>query len=140
MVLLYVATGQQVNAVNTANLLNRPWNAIWCPPPRLRPWNIGNPQPGESLYLLWRADDNDQAIVLGRGNLMGAPRHIFNTDVLWVNPDCPGLREHAEDLDYGGGNAMSFLRLDEVQLLQDPFPAYPAFTSGFNEDIAAYFP
>ena len=47
----------------------------------------------------------------------------FDTDLLHTNTDIDGVREEAEDLGYGGGLSMSFLRLSGVVF---PIGGHPA--------------
>ena len=108
-----------VGADGTHELLERR-GAIWCPPPRLRRGWPGVPQPGEKLWLLWRQMEVHQpTVLLGGGRILLAPRRLFGTGILWSDVDDRGLRQAAGALGYGGGNAMTFLRLENVVLSGD---------------------
>lgn len=112
---IYCGSDSAVDAADTQSLL-RTHQAIWCGPPGLRPWP-GTPQPEERLWLVWRDSGNAQTVLLlGGGRVEQAPRSLFGTKLLWTDPDAPGLRAAAEQLGYGGGTSMSFLRLTDVVL------------------------
>ncbi len=69
------------------------------------------------MWLVWRESPTAQTVLLlGGGRVAQAPRSLFNTNLLWTDPDSPGLRDAAEQLGYEGGTAMSFLRLTDVVL------------------------
>ena len=106
---IYCGTEPPVNAAGTQSLL-RSHRAVWCSPPGLRPWP-GIPLAGDRLWLVWRAAVSSPVLLLGGGRLEAASRQLFGTSLLWADPDNPGMRTAAEQLGYGGGNAMSFLRL-----------------------------
>src|SRR4030042_3037416 len=112
---IYCGTAEQVNSAYTQDLL-RNHQAIWCPPPRVRPWPQRYPKAGEVLWLVWRENHRAPILVLGRGTIWAAPRQLFGTTVLWTDPDHRGMRDAAMQLGYGGGNAMSFLRLENICL------------------------
>ena len=119
---IYCGTAQQVDAVNTQKLL-RNHQAIWCPPPGFRPWPQNHPKAGEVLWLIWRENPGAHTIfLLGRGKILAAPKQNYGTTVLWTGPDHPILREAAMQLGYGGGTAMSFLRLENICLPIDGVP------------------
>jgi hypothetical protein len=61
-------------------------------------------------------------MLLGGGVLLKAPRDLYQTNLLWTDPDAPGLRAEAERQGYGGGTGMSFLRLSGVAVTSTPFP------------------
>lgn len=42
---------------------------------------------------------------------MESPRTLYGTDILWTGRDEPELRDRAVALGYGGGSAMSFVRV-----------------------------
>lgn len=110
---IYCGSDAAADAAGTQSLL-RSHQAIWCAPPGLRPWP-GTPQPGERLWLVWRASTVAPTILLlGGGRIEQAPRSLFGTDLLWTDPDAQGIRAAAEQLGYEGGTAMSFLRLVSV--------------------------
>jgi hypothetical protein len=56
------------------------------------------------------------------GALLRAPRDLYQTNLLWTDPDAPGMRAEAERQGYGGGTGMSFLRLSGVAVASTPFP------------------
>lgn len=110
---IYCGSVSAVDAAGTQSLL-RTHRAIWCSPPGLRPWP-GTPQPGDRLWLVWRESTAAQTVLLlGGGRIEQAPRSLFGTNLLWTDPDAPGLRTAAEQLGYEGGTSMSFLRLADV--------------------------
>ena len=110
---IYCGSNSAVDAPGTQSLL-RTHQAIWCSPPGLRPWP-GTPQAGHRLWLVWRESTTAQTVLLlGGGKVQQAPRILFGTNLLWTDPDAPGLRAAAEHLGYGGGLAMSFLRLTDI--------------------------
>jgi hypothetical protein len=117
MSIVYVGSNQQVSATNTQSLLAQ-HRAVWCSPPRLRPWGA-NPQPNEKLWLLWR-DQLGVPLVLGCGLLQQNAVARYGTLFLWTNTDIPGVRPAAQALGYGGGTGMSFLHLSGVHLCQPP--------------------
>jgi hypothetical protein len=124
---IYCATGQQVDAASTASLLAT-HQAIWCSPPGLRPNGPGVPAPNDRVWLVWR--DGGSPVLLGGGRALAAPRQLYNTATLWVDPDMPGIRAAAVGLGYGGGPAMSFLRLGHPHVLQPgEFPVIPTLGS-----------
>jgi hypothetical protein len=71
--------------------------------------------------------------------LSKAPRTLFGTNLLWTNPDEPGLREAAEVLGYEGGSSMSFLRLRAVVFPdgQPPVPGLADIDNRLNVATAA---
>lgn len=109
---IYCGTDQQVDATNTQDLLIAQ-DAIWCPPPIRNPWP-GNPVGGEPLWLVWRAVNGGPVLLLGAGIILAAPRHLFQTEILWTNPDMPGMRQYAQGLGYAGPTNMAFLRLHRI--------------------------
>jgi hypothetical protein len=117
---IYCGSASQVPAAGTQSLL-RAYEAIWCSPPRLRPWP-GTPKPGERLWLLWRQSPSDPVLLLGGGRIVQAPRNIFHTNLLWTNADVPGVADQATRLGYTGPTNMSFLRLKPVVF---PVGGYP---------------
>jgi len=138
--LVYCATDTQVPAAKTAELLKR-MRAVWCPPPRLRPWHVPVPPVGgERIWLLWFSQGR-VPILLGGGRLEVAPRQLFGTQVLWTNADLKGLKNAAIGLGYAGPTNMSFL------LVADPMspnngarpPVAPAagLPSGLNDSNSA---
>jgi hypothetical protein len=136
---IYCGTAEQVKAANTQNLL-RNHKAIWCPPPGLFPWPQPHPQSGETLWLVWRENLDAQIFLLGRGKILGAPRQLFETAVLWTDPDHPGMRDAAINLGYQGPLNMSFLRLENVCLPINGMPPLQnlvGIQNRFNEAIAA---
>jgi hypothetical protein len=107
---IYCATAGQVNAAHTQSLLQT-HQAIWCPPPGLHPWP-GTPVPGDRLWLVWRAQaGGDPTFLLGGGRIEQAPRNLFNTNLLWADPDMRGVRAAGQQLGYTGPMNMCFLRL-----------------------------
>jgi hypothetical protein len=84
--------------------------------------------------MLWRATPNDVSHLLGGGTLDAPPRQLYGTMVLWTNPDAPGLRDAAMNLGYGGGTAMSFLRLVHPVICEDcpPLPELGPITTHLN--------
>jgi hypothetical protein len=104
---IYCGSDAGVGADATQSLL-RSHAAIWCTPPGLRPWP-GTPEAGDTMWLVWRS--GGQAVLLGGGILASAPQQRYQTSILWTDSDYPGVRAEAERLGYGGGTAMSFLRL-----------------------------
>jgi hypothetical protein len=64
------------------------------------------------LWLVWRAAAAAQPVLLlGGGRIEQSPRLLFQTNLLWTDPDARGLRAAAEALGYGGPTSMTFLRL-----------------------------
>ena len=107
---VYCGSDSAVDAARTQSLL-RTRRAIWCSPPGLCPWP-GTPQSGERLWLVWRESASARAVLLlGGGRIVQAPRALFGTNLLWTDPDSPGLRAAAMQLGYVGPTSMSFLRL-----------------------------
>src|SRR4051794_30712224 len=118
---IYCATGQQVNAANTAALLST-HKAIWCSPPGLNPNGPGVPGAGDRVWLVWQSGGGG-GVLLGGGRVLAAPRQLYGTATLWTTPDMPGLRAAAEALGYGGGTGMSFIRLGHPVVVNPPnFP------------------
>ncbi len=87
---IYCGTDPPAGAASTQSLL-RTHQAIWCSPPGLRAWP-GTPAAGDRLWLVWRGTAPDSFVVLGGGVLLRAPRELYQTDLLWTDPDLPGLR------------------------------------------------
>ena len=106
---IYRGSDPPVDAKGTQCLL-RTHHAIWCSPPGLRTWP-GRPRPGDRLWLLWRNHAGGSVLLLGGGRLAQNSQARFGTDLLHTNTDIPGVRDAAQNLGYGGGMAMSFLRL-----------------------------
>ncbi|OGR10711.1 MAG: hypothetical protein A2097_04435 [Desulfobacula sp. GWF2_41_7] len=106
---IYCGTDPPVDANGTQYLLHT-HHAIWCSPPGLRPWP-GKPRPGDRLWLLWRDHAGGPVLLLGGGRLAQNSQNRFGTDLLHTNTDIPGVRDAAQNIGYGGGMAMSFLRL-----------------------------
>jgi len=75
--------------------------------------------------LVWRAAALFPVLLLGGGRLEAAPRQLFRTSLLWTDPDNPGMRTAAEQLGYGGGTAVSFLRLRNPVFPTGGQPAIP---------------
>jgi hypothetical protein len=117
---IYCGTEPPAGAASTQSLL-RTHQAIWCSPPGLRAWP-GTPSPGDRVWLLWRDTSKPGFMLLGGGVLLKAPRDLYQTNLLWTDPDAPGLRAEAERQGYGGGTGMSFLRLSGVAVTSTPFP------------------
>jgi hypothetical protein len=115
---IYCGTQPPVDAAGTQALL-RELRAIWCPPPGFRAWPV-IPEIGSNIWLVWRAALNADVLVLGQGQLLRAPRDLYRTDVLWTGRDDARLRELATALGYGGGTAMSFLRVGTPWLAEEP--------------------
>jgi len=112
---IYCATAGQVNEVHTQSLLQS-HHAIWCKPPGLASWP-GNPQSGDRVWLVWRAQSaTDPTFLLGGGRIQGNSRRVFNTRLLWTNRDLPGVRAAAQLLGYSGPTSMSFLWLQPTVL------------------------
>lgn len=126
MAYAYMATANQVDAVNTQALFADPHNAIWCPPPNLIPWHVQvEPEDKDAIWLLWRDSSTAGAVLLGTGSLLIGPPARYGTNALWTDPDALGLRAVAEKLGYGGGYGMSFLRLRRVLLVNMAGEQYP---------------
>jgi putative zinc finger/helix-turn-helix YgiT family protein len=126
---IYCVTAGQVNATSTQSLL-RTHQGIWCPPPGLFPFP-GTPQSGDRLWLVWREVAGvEPTLLLGGGRVLAAPRHLFGTDLLWTNPDLPGIRDEAQHLGYSVGNATSFLRLGPTVL---PSGGTPVQVAGLGQ-------
>lgn len=106
---IYCGTFPPVDAAGTQELLQSA-SAVWCPPPGLRAWP-GQPAPGDLLWLVWRAVQGRELLLLGAGAIVAAPRTLFGTDILWTGRDQPQLRDRAVAVGYGGGPAMSFVRV-----------------------------
>jgi len=110
---LYCGSGAAVNAAGTQSLL-RTYRAIWCSPSGLQPLS-GTPQPGERLWLVCRDSSPDRIVLLlGGGRIQQAPRALYRSNLLWMDPDAVGVRAAARQLGYAGPNSMSFLRLAPV--------------------------
>ena len=114
---IYCGSDAGVDAVATQSLL-RSHAAIWCAPPGLRPWPA-TPEAGEAIWLVWGSTAQNGYRLLGGGILAAAPRQLYDTALLWTDPDCPGMRAEAEGLGYHGGPAASFLRLKSVVFPRD---------------------
>jgi len=121
---IYLGTGVQVNADRTRQLLEE-WRAIWCPPPRLRPWQ-GTPNHDDHVWLCWAESAGaNEMLVLGCGKSQENPDGPrYGSEMLWTNRDIPGVTPAAERLGYGGGTGMSFLKLNEGRTLV--LPQYPS--------------
>jgi hypothetical protein len=135
---MYCGSDSAVDAAGTQSLLHTR-RAIWCSPPGLRPWP-GTPDPGDRLWLVWHESSAVQTVLLlGGGRIEQAPRTLFGTNLLWTNPDEPGLREAAEVLGYEGGSSMSFLRLRAVVFPdgQPPVPGLADIDNRLNVATAA---
>lgn len=111
MAIIYIATDPPVPCEQTAALLEE-FQAIWCPPPRLHPWN-GTPSERETVVLVHRGTKD--CILLGTGVTRLNNRFLFGTHLLWTSRDLPGVRRRAEELGYSGPTCMSFLVLDDVR-------------------------
>ena len=111
MAIIYIATDAQVPCEQTAALL-KDFQAIWCPPPRLRPWNGTPSSARETVVLVHRAMGYT---LLVTGTVCQNTRLVFGTDLLWTNRDLPGVRQKAEGLGYSGPRNMTFLRLEGVR-------------------------
>ncbi len=111
---IYCGTTAQVDAANTqALLLNQ--QAIWCPPPRLRPWPEPHPQDGNRLWLVWREEQGTPVLLLGGGKIWGhQPPARYGEVILWTDRT---IRDAAVRLGYGGGTGMCFLRLQDTVFL-----------------------
>lgn len=94
---IYCGTAEQANAINTqALLLNQ--QAIWCPPPGLRPWPESHSQDGERLWLVWRAVPGTPVFVLGAGRIWAhQPPPKYGEVTLWTDR---AIREGAVNSDY----------------------------------------
>ena len=78
---IYCGSASQVTASGTQTLL-RTHQAIWCSPPRLRPWP-GTPLPGERLWLLWQESSSSPAVsLLGGGRVAKAPSSLRHKPVV----------------------------------------------------------
>jgi hypothetical protein len=53
-------------------------------------------------------------LLLGGGRLAANAQPRFGTNLLYTNSDIHGVRNAAEQLGYGGGLGMSFLRVQEI--------------------------
>lgn len=130
---IYCGTNPPVDAAGTQTLF-RDLRAIWCPPPGLRAWP-GIPEIGSNIWLVWRAEPNAEVIVLGRGEILRAPRELYRTEMLWTGHDDVRLRELAMVLGYGGGTAMSFLRVRDPWLAEQqgvPMPGLEGLANRLN--------
>lgn len=108
----YCGSPGQVGVEATAALL-RDHSAIWCPPPRLRPWSVSSmPAKGDFLWLCWRAAEGE-VLVLGGGRLVSSGTPAFGADVLRCSPT---LRDAALGLGYSGPTNMSFLVLEPASV------------------------
>ncbi|MDO8676978.1 MAG: DUF3825 domain-containing protein [Acidobacteriota bacterium] len=116
---VYCGSEPPAGAASTQSLLHT-HQAIWCSPPGLRAWP-DTPSPGDRLWLVWRDPNQHRFLLLGGGVLLKAPRDLYQTNLLWTDPDAPGLRAEAERQGYGGGTGMSFLRLSKVVVTAAPF-------------------
>lgn len=128
MTAFYIASDRGVDMFRTQALLVE-YNAIWCPPPNLRPWN-GSPEPGDQLTLSYL--ENGSLYLLGIGCLARNETERYGTNLLFTDPDLRGVRDRAEKLGYGGGSAMSFLVLRGAIAFGRPFPCLPA-----HDDVGA---
>ncbi len=111
---IYCGSDPPVGAGCTQSLL-RTHSAVWCCPPGLRSWP-GTPEAGERLWLLWFDGSEGPLLLLGGGRIAENNKTRFGANLLHTNTDIPGVRDEAAKLGYGGGNAMSFLRLASVVL------------------------
>jgi hypothetical protein len=127
---IYCGTDTQVGCVDTASLLQT-HQAIWCPPPRLRPWHVQHqPAGGECIWLCWSPQPGATLTLLGGGRLVANPRAVFRTSVLWTNR---AARQQALALGYTGPLNMSFLAVAKAHMIQpQPVPGL-AVPSGLSE-------
>ena len=139
---IYCGTAAQVGKEKTRELLDGPYHAIWCrQPDRIRPWH-SDPKPGDKLWLVWRERPRDPVYLLGCGRILQAPRVNWGKEVLWTDIDCPGIKEAAQSLGYGGGTAPAFVRLSDVKRPQGGFPKarvnpqHSGFTEATPEEAA----
>lgn len=113
---IYCGTQGQVDATNTQALLMNQ-QAIWCPPPRLRPWPDPHPQDGHRLWLVWRARQGTSVFLLGGGKILAhQPPAKYGEVTLWT--DQP-IRRAAVNLGYTGGTGTCFLRLQDTAFLPE---------------------
>ena len=112
---IYCGTHPPVDSAGTEAVL-RAYGAIWCPPPRLRPWPPVWPSPGERIWLVWRDQRDTSVLLLGGGRLVGNGIGKFGTYLLHSNADLPGVREEAKRVGFGGPSNMSFLLVREVEV------------------------
>lgn len=119
---IYCGTKPPVGATGTQELL-RSHQVIWCPHRDVlhmrRPWPDIDPVPNEKLWLVWRGADQPNVILLGGGRIWQAPRSRWETSILWIDEDHPGIRNAATSLGYRGPADMAFLHLRNVVIASD---------------------
>jgi len=136
MLWIFCGTGEQANAFGTQELL-RTQQAVWCTPPTRCTWPAPFPEAGDELWLVWRQGPGTPVVVLGVGTILEPPRELYGTTVLWTDPDHPGIRDAALQLNYeDAGTAVSFLRLENIRLAAPggvaPVNALNGLQSRFN--------
>jgi hypothetical protein len=108
--LIYCGSGK-VGAAETRAMLEGPFAAIWSPPM----WRKESIEPGDRVWLLWRASQRPAVLLLGGGYVMSAPEGRID----WTNRTAPGIVAAAREQGYGGPTNMAFLRLERVALPHD---------------------
>ena len=122
---VYCGINPPVDAAGTQQLLLDPFNAIWCPPAKLRM----QPALGDRIWLVWRSSATRMPVLLGGGRVAITE----NGRVLWTNATLPGVRPAAMALGYGGPTNMAFLHLTGIVSPQGHPPAsIGAISNGLN--------
>lgn len=104
---IYCGNKRHAKAGKTQALLVGEFNAIWYPPmSRVTPPPIA----GERLWLIWRADDHAEPLLLGGGRIVTDNEG----NALWTNRTLPRVRQEAIAMGYTGPLNMAFLRLNNV--------------------------
>lgn len=135
---IYLGTRPPVGAAGTQRLLHE-HAAIWCTHPLRAVWPANHPQLGGRLWLLWRDDDRpDMILLLGGGRIWAPPQGMYDTAILWTDPQHPGMRDVAEAEGYEGGTGMSFLRLvlAPYDLVHREVQGLGALNTRFNQATA----
>ena len=109
--LLYCGT-KPVGPESTQALLAGQFQAIWSPPMHRRT----EASVGDRVWLVWRDDSDDTAILLGGGVVVATPEGRVD----WTNRTAPGIVAAARARGYRGPTNMAFLRLKNVRLLDSP--------------------
>ncbi len=127
---IYCGTDAQVSMDNTRALLKAA-EAIWCPPPLLRPWHVRTePAGGERVWLCWSPTPEGPLSLLAGGRLLPNPRALTSSPVIWTDP---GARATAIELGYTGPTNMTFLKLVKVRFLDRERDLDLVLPSGLSE-------
>ena len=138
---IFCATASGVDEAKAQSLLRSHQAIHTLPPGIFTPWP-GDPEPGDRLWLLWRARCTaDPTTLLGGGRVWGAPQDPYGLGLLWANSDCPGMKEEAERLGFKTAPVMFFIRLQSIVFPPDGVLLNPgglgSLAVGLNEATSA---